>query len=65
LYAKQFSLYIDPIVARIQMQAAAYGKEERIPPRLFDILETQKQGLLDLKSRFGAVVKPEQLMGLA
>jgi len=65
LYIKQFSLYIEPIVARIDMQATAYGKEQRIPPRLFEILARQKQGLLALKERFGTVVSPGQLQGAA
>jgi len=32
LYDKQFSLYIDHIVARIDLQLKAYGKEENLPP---------------------------------
>jgi len=61
LYARQFSLYIDNILARIDLQAAAYGKEKKIPQRLFQILETQKNGLLALKEKFGPVVSPAQL----
>jgi phosphoenolpyruvate carboxykinase (GTP) len=44
------------------MQIEAYGKEENIPPQLFEVLDTQKQGLLDLREKFGAVVTPEQLL---
>ncbi len=65
LYDKQFSLYLDNILARIEMQMEAYSKEENIPPRLFEVLEDQKQGLLQLKQRFGQVVTPDQLQQAA
>lgn len=61
LYIRQFSLYIDNIVARIDLQIAAYGKEENIPGKLFEILQTQRDGLMALKEKFGAVVTPDQL----
>jgi phosphoenolpyruvate carboxykinase (GTP) len=38
LYDQQFSLYVDNILARIDLQTAAYGKEENIPGQLFDVL---------------------------
>jgi phosphoenolpyruvate carboxykinase (GTP) len=61
LYIKQFSLYIDNIVARIDLQAEAYGKEKNIPPRLFDILARQRAKLIALKEKYGPVVTPQQL----
>jgi phosphoenolpyruvate carboxykinase (GTP) len=61
LYIKQFSLYIDNIVARIDMQKEAYGKEPGISGKLFDILKEQKEGLLALKKTYGPVVTPSQL----
>jgi len=61
LYNKQFSLYIDNIIARIDLQADAYSKEKNVPQKLFDVLRTQKEGLLKLKERFGAIVTPTQL----
>jgi len=62
LYTRQFSLYLENILARVNMQIEAYGKEENIPAQLFEVLETQKQGLLSLQEKFGAVVTPEQLL---
>ena len=62
LYVKQFSLYIDNIVARLDLQKAAYGKEKDVPARLFEILDEQKQGLAALKEKFGVIVTPAQLM---
>jgi len=61
LYVKQFSLYIDNIVARVDLQIEAYGKEKNIPPKLFDILKEQRQGLAALKKKFGPIVTPQQL----
>lgn len=60
LYDKQFALYIDKILARIDMQYEAFKKEDNIPNRLFEIYDEQKKDLLDLKEKFGAVVLPEK-----
>jgi len=62
LYVKQFSLYLDNIVGRLDLQETAYGKEPNIPARFFDIIKTQKEGLLALKDSFGPVVTPAQLL---
>ena len=61
LYTRQFSLYIDHIVARIDLQVEAYGKEKNIPPRLFEVLQEQRDGLVALKDKFGPIVTPRQL----
>ena len=61
LYIKQFSLYLDNIVKRIDLQLEAYGKEKNIPERLFGILKKQKGELLALKEKFGPIVAPAQL----
>ena len=60
LYDKQFALYIDKILARIDMQYEAFKKEDNVPNRLFEIYDEQKKDLLDLKEKFGAVVLPEK-----
>jgi len=61
LYNKQFSLYIDNIVARIDLQIEAYGHEVNLPPRLFEVLELQKKELLALRETYGPIVTPDQL----
>ena len=61
LYVKQFSLYIDNIVSKIDMQLEAYGKEPDIPEKLFEILKAQKEGLAALRNTYGSVVTPSQL----
>ncbi len=62
LYIKQFSLYCDNILKRLELQEVAYGKEPHIPERFFEIIKVQKEGLTALKSTFGAVVTPAQLL---
>jgi phosphoenolpyruvate carboxykinase (GTP) len=61
LYVKHFSLYIDHIIGRIDLQVEAYGKEKNIPDRLFDILKQQRQELSALRQKYGPIVRPEQL----
>jgi len=61
LYIRQFSLYIDNIIARIDLQVEAYGKEKHIPQKLFDVLKEQRQELAALKDKYGAIVTPKQL----
>jgi phosphoenolpyruvate carboxykinase (GTP) len=61
LYLKQFSLYVDNIVFRIDLQLGAYAKEPNLPQKLFDILNRQRNALLVLKETFGPVVLPAQL----
>ncbi len=61
LYDRQFSLYLDNILARIDMQEEAYGKETHIPDKLFGILNSQRQELLALKDEYGPIVTPVQL----
>ena len=65
LYDKQFSLYLDKIAARIDLQREAYGKEENLPPQLFQIYKKQEKGLFALKEKYGAVVSPQQLIETA
>ena len=63
LYQKQFSLYVDNILARLELQIGAYRNEHNIPARFFEILFEQRGGLLALRQVFGPVVSPEQLVG--
>ena len=61
LYNKQFSLYIDNIIARIDMQVEAYKKEINIPEIYFETQAKKKARLNELKSAKGAIVVPDQL----
>jgi phosphoenolpyruvate carboxykinase (GTP) len=61
LYDKQFSLYIEKIVKRIDLQLEAYGKEANLPPQLFDVLNAQRRELLAMKEKYGPIIKPSQI----
>ncbi|MCM2286874.1 MAG: phosphoenolpyruvate carboxykinase (GTP) [Desulfobacula sp.] len=63
LYVKQFSLYLDNIIKRIELQEAAYAKEKGLPPQLPEILAGQKEGLLALKKAHGSIVHPDVFAG--
>jgi phosphoenolpyruvate carboxykinase (GTP) len=63
LYDKQFSLYVDMIQARIDLQREAFGKEEDLPAELFEVYASWSRGLAALKERHGSVVTPDQLAG--
>ncbi|MEE4351257.1 MAG: phosphoenolpyruvate carboxykinase (GTP) [Desulfatiglans sp.] len=62
LYDRQFSLYIDNIIKRIDLQTEAYHKDENVPAKLFEIYKDQKEALLGLKEKYGPIVTPDQLM---
>ncbi|MCB2215088.1 MAG: phosphoenolpyruvate carboxykinase (GTP) [Desulfobulbaceae bacterium] len=61
LYDKQFSLYIDNILHRLELQTEAYGKEENLPAKLFEVYRRQQAELTKLKEAYGPIVHPKQL----
>jgi len=63
LYDRQFSIYVDLIQARIDLQKEAFGKEENLPDRLFEVYGEWSEGLAALKASHGSVVKPDLLAG--
>jgi phosphoenolpyruvate carboxykinase (GTP) len=62
LYDMQFALYVDKIVARLDLQRDAYSKEPELPQILFKIYENQKQDLLQLKEKFGPIIPMNKLV---
>ena len=62
LYDMQFSLYIDKLTGRIDLQKEAFSKDERIPNKLFEIYAAQRVELMALREKHGAIVTPEQLL---
>ena len=65
LYDRQFSIYVDKIQARIDMQREAFGKEENIPGKLFEVYDEWSRGLAVLKDKYGPIVTPDQLIEAA
>ncbi|MBT8392282.1 MAG: phosphoenolpyruvate carboxykinase (GTP) [Ignavibacteriaceae bacterium] len=62
LYDKHFSIYVDKIQSRIELQKEAFGKEENLPKQLFIVYDEWSEGLKELKDKFGAIVTPDKLM---
>jgi phosphoenolpyruvate carboxykinase (GTP) len=62
LYDMQFSLYIDKIVDRIDLQRNAYSKEADIPSKLLEVYEKQHAELLRLKEKLGPIVSMDKLI---
>jgi phosphoenolpyruvate carboxykinase (GTP) len=62
LYDMQFALYVDKIVARLDLQREAYSKEPEIPKVLFEIYESQKKELLKLKDKDGPIITMDKLV---
>jgi len=62
LYDKQFALYVDNILARIELQTEAYHEGNDVPPRLFEIYEEQRGGLEALKAEYGPIISVEQVI---
>lgn len=61
LYTMQFSLYIDNVIDRIDLQEAAWRKEAGASERLFAVYTEQKAELLKLKANMGDIVRPQDL----
>ena len=60
LYHRQFSLYVDNILASIDLQIEAYGKEENIPHGSSTYFgRNSVTALIALKTAHGPVVAPE------
>ncbi len=62
LYDMQFAFYIDNIIGRIDLQQAAYKKEENVPAQLYEVYQEQREGLEALKAKYGPVVSVEQII---
>lgn len=65
LYERQFALYIDNILGRIDLQEKAYKEGKEKPSKLFDVYDEQRKGLNALKAKYGPIVSVEQLIEAA
>ena len=65
LYDKQFSIYVDNILARVELQREAFGKEKNLPEKLFQVYDEWTNGLKALKEKYGNIVTPDQLVEAA
>ncbi len=61
-YQKQFTVRIPEHIAKIDRISEIYrGKVADAPPLLFDILDKQKQRLLEAKAKLGDYITPDRL----
>jgi len=59
LYNKQFSIYVEKLIARIDKVTDDYNADDsEIPARFFEVLEQQKSELLQMKAQYGEIVTP-------
>jgi phosphoenolpyruvate carboxykinase (GTP) len=65
LYHRQFALYVDNILAVIELQEEAYRRERNVSPRLFEIYREKRERIEALKARFGSIVSVEQVIEAA
>ena len=63
LYDRQFSIYVDKILARIDLQREAFGQEQDLPAQLFKVYDEWEKDLKAMKSDIGSIVLPDQLQG--
>jgi len=60
-YTKQFSLYVNKLINRIDLSVAEFGEEKDMPDEFFHTLTAWKNELLALKDTCGPIVSPEQM----
>jgi len=61
LYERQFAIYVDKILYRLDYLQQSYGDEPDIPSRLFEIYEEQRRLLNNLKDEYGSIVAPLEM----
>ena len=62
LYTKQFSLYIDNLLDRVNMSIAEFARESDMVDEFFHVLDTWRRDLTALKSIIGNIVTPDQMI---
>ncbi len=62
LYTRQFSLYIDNLLARVNMSIAEFAREKDMVDEFFHVLDTWRRDLTALKSIVGPIVTPDQMI---
>jgi len=62
IYTKQFSLYVDNLVERIDMSITEFSKEKGMNDAFFRILNTWRRDLVALRATVGPIVTPDQMI---
>lgn len=62
IYNKQFSLYTDNLVKRIELSIAEFSREEGIIIEFFQVLNRWLEGIKELQKAAGEIVSPERML---
>lgn len=61
-YTKQFSLYVDNLVERVDMSITEFSKEKGMHDAFFRVLNTWRRDLIALGAAIGPIVTPDQMI---
>ncbi len=61
-YTKQFSLYIENLIERVDMSITEFSKEKGMNDAFFRVLSTWRRDLVALKATVGPIVTPDQMI---
>ncbi|MCF6186492.1 MAG: phosphoenolpyruvate carboxykinase domain-containing protein [Desulfobulbaceae bacterium] len=62
LYSKQFSLYTENLIKRVDMSIIEFAGEKGMPDSFFHVLDTWRRDLAALKATIGLIVTPDQMI---
>ncbi len=62
-YVKQFTIRVPELLAKNKRIKEIYGKLSDTPKKLFEVLEEEKQRLIETKEKHGKYVSPFKLVG--
>ena len=62
IYTKQFSLYTDKLIKRVDMSITEFAKEKGMTDAFFHVLNTWRRDLAALKATIGPIVTPDQMI---
>ena len=62
IYTKQFSLYTENLIKRIDMSTVEFAKEKGMTDAFFDVIDTWRRDLVALRATIGPIVTPDQMI---
>jgi phosphoenolpyruvate carboxykinase (GTP) len=62
IYTKQFSLYTENLIKRVDMSITEFAKEKGMVDEFFHVLDTWRRDLAALKATIGPIVTPDQMI---
>ena len=62
IYTKQFSLYVENLIQRVDMSTAEFSREEGMNVAFFHVLDIWRRDLVALRETIGLIVTPDQMI---